>query len=112
MPAFLRAVRWVLPVGLVTTLAGCNLLIPLAMMSKHKETIPPEFDKLAGKRVAVVVWAPQEVLFDYPFVRLELALHISNKLRTEMEEVDIVDDVSDSSVTRWKARLRTGPVAP
>ena len=91
MQVMIRVVRWALLVVFATVSTGCNLLIPLAMLGKHKETIPAEFDKLEGKRTAIVVWAPQEVLFDYPFVRMELALHIGDKLRAEMEDVDIVD---------------------
>jgi hypothetical protein len=41
----------VLGVALLAVLAGgCNYLLPLAFLGNPKEKVPPEFDKLAGKR--------------------------------------------------------------
>ena len=66
--------------ALTAAVAGCNWLIPGVLMTEHKRTNPAEFDKLAGKRVVVLVWAEPETLFDYPHVRLELSSYIADKL--------------------------------
>jgi hypothetical protein len=70
---------------------GCSWLTPLIFMGEHKERVPAEFDRLSGKTVAVVVWADQDVLFDYPFVRMELGLHIADRLWANVDNVEMVD---------------------
>ena len=88
---------WWMRLGLVVAAAaalagaGGNMLLPMAFLGEQKEKIPAEFDKLDGKRVAVVVWAPPETLFDYPHVRMELAMHISDRLATNLKKADLVD---------------------
>ena len=76
---------------LAFAVSGCDWLMPLVFLGEHKERIPPEFDKLKGKNVAIVVWAAQETLFDYPHVRIELGLHVGDKLLSELKNVRIVD---------------------
>lgn len=77
--------------GLVLSgVAGCDWLVPLAFF-EHKEKVPAEFDKLEGHRTAILVWAPQETLFDYPHVRMELALHIADRLNSHVDDIDLVD---------------------
>ena len=71
--------------------SACNMLLPLIFLTEHKEKVPAEFDRLAGKRVLVTVWAPQETLFDYPHVRLELGLHIAERIETHVKKVTLVD---------------------
>jgi hypothetical protein len=78
-------------VGVVCSASGCGFLKPLLFMSQHKEKVPAEFDKLEGKRVAFVVWADQETLFDYPHVRMELGLYIGDKVWSKVKKVDVVD---------------------
>ncbi len=80
---------------------GCNWLTPLVFVGEHKKEIAAEFDKLAGKRVAILVWTPPETLFDYPFARMELSMYVGDKLAEEMSRkktaIDLVDprDVED-----------------
>ncbi len=92
---FELALRKPVAIGLCLAIAhllvGCNLLIPLAFLGEHKEKVPAEFAKLAGKQAAVVVWAAQETLFDYPHVRLELGTHIGDRLREKVDSVRLVD---------------------
>ncbi len=71
--------------------SGCSWLLPFAILSKHKERVPAEFDKLENKRVAIVVWAEQSTLFDYPHVRMELAVHIGDRLWSAVDGVKVVD---------------------
>lgn len=73
--------------------ASCNLLTPLIFVGEHKKTIAPEFDKLANNRVAILVWADQSTLFDYPYARLELATYVGDKLFAEMTQRHLGTDV-------------------
>ncbi len=88
-------------IGVVPLLASCNLLTPFVVLGKHTKKVAPEFDKLAGKRVAVLVWTEPATLFDYPHVRFELATYIGDKLYAEMGQrsagTQVVDprDVED-----------------
>jgi len=92
-------------------IGGCNLLTPLIFVGAHKKTVAPEFDKLAGKRVAVLVWVDETTLFDYPFARFELASYVSDKLYSETSQrkmnVDVVDprDVEDYLERNTPARV-------
>lgn len=79
-----------IPACVLLAATGCNWLMPLVFMAEHKEKVPAEFDKLADTRTAIVVWAQQETLFDYPHVRLELAMHIADQLRPKVK-FDLVD---------------------
>jgi hypothetical protein len=86
--------RWVvIATASAAWLAGCNLILPLAMMQEHKRTIPPEYAKLDGKRAMVLVWAEPETLFDYPHVRLELATYVRDKIRAKLSDVTFVEPV-------------------
>lgn len=63
---------------------GCNWLVPFAFIGQHKKTVAPEFARLPGHRVAVLVWAESDVLFDYPHLRLEVSTYIGEKLKAEL----------------------------
>jgi len=81
-------------VGVLSSAGGCNLLIPWIFVGEHKVKIPPEFDKLRGKRVAMVIWADPATLFDYPHVRLELAAYTGDLVSGHVKKVDVVDPFS------------------
>ena len=70
---------------------GCNWLLPFVFLGEHKRKIAPEYDRLEGSRLAVVVWAEPETLFDYPHVRLELGAFIGDRIRANVEQCDVVD---------------------
>ena len=53
---------------------GCNLLIPFAILGEKAEKVPAEFDKLEGKRVAIVGAGQRETLHR---VRAEVLLAMS-----------------------------------
>jgi hypothetical protein len=65
----------------------------VVFIGDHKQKVAPEFDKLAGKRVAVLVWVEASTLFDYQFSRLELATYVADKLQTEMTQRGLGTDV-------------------
>ena len=87
--------RWTAVLSILL-LPSCNLLTPLIFVGEHKKKISPEFDKLANKRVAVLVWVQPATLFDYPFARFELATYVSDKLFAEMARRELNTDVVDS----------------
>ena len=105
-----HAGRWIL-LSLLPLVASCNLLTPLVFVGEHKKKVLPEFDKLAGKRVAVLVWTDPSTLFDYRYARFELATYIGDKLYSEMRRrnltIDVVDprDVEDFVQRNLDARL-------
>lgn len=82
-----RRIQWaalVTAMGLCIT--GCNLLTPFIFVGDHKKKFAAEFDKLPGHRVAVLVWADRSTLYDYPFVRFELASYLVDKISTELTQ--------------------------
>ncbi len=81
----------VLLTAMTLSVSGCSWIIPLIFIGEHKEKVPAEFDKLDGKLTAVVVWADQETLFDYPHVRMELSMYITDKMWSSMKNVRLVD---------------------
>jgi hypothetical protein len=91
----LRRSRWFgcALAGLLPLSASCNLLVPVVFIGDHKQKVSPEFDKLAGKRVAVLVWVEPSTLFDYQYARLELATYVADKLQTEMTQRGLGTDV-------------------
>ena len=89
----IRAKRWTVGAASCWALAaaGCNWLLPFVFIGEHKRTIPAEFDRLEGKRLAVLVWAEPETLFDYPYVRLEVGAYTGDKIRANVKNCDVVD---------------------
>lgn len=77
--------RLTLSILLITPhIVSCNLLTPIVFVSGHTKTVTPEFDKLPGTSVAVLVWTDPSTLFDYPYARIELATFVADKLSAEM----------------------------
>ena len=102
--------RTVLGVALLAVLAGgCNYLLPLAFLGNPKEKVPPEFDKLAGKRALILVWAHPATLFDYPHVQFELANYVGDKLQAELKNTTVVDPVR---VADYRERTLEGSPDP
>ncbi|MGB2988155.1 MAG: hypothetical protein WBE26_19985 [Phycisphaerae bacterium] len=90
----LKELRLIL-LALLPLAASCNLLTPIVFIGEHKKKVSPEFDKLANKRVVVLVWTDPSTLFDYPHARFELATYIGEKLYTEMAQRKLDADVVD-----------------
>ena len=87
-----KNLRW-LAAFLLVFLASCNWLTPVVFLGQHKRQISPEFDKLANKRVVVLVWVDPSTLFDYPHARFELATYVGEKLQSEMTHRKLGTDV-------------------
>lgn len=72
---------------------GCNWLTPLAVVTEDpKETVAAEFDKLAGKRATILVWAESDTLFEYPHVRLETSAYLASHLKAHVPGVKITSE--------------------
>lgn len=78
---------------------GCNILsYPLAVMaSEQTEKIPAEFNKLDGKKAAVVVWAQPETILQFPHMRLELASQVTYQMKQRLKTTQVVpaDQIAD-----------------
>ncbi|NLF32173.1 MAG: hypothetical protein GX591_14960 [Planctomycetes bacterium] len=87
--------RRITPILLVmaTLLTGCNILAyPLYVLApRRSKTIPAEFDGLAGKAVAIVIYHDMDTLYEYPGTREELGMLIAKALSDNIEGVQIVD---------------------
>ena len=89
-----KCLRWTV-CSTLPLVASCSLLTPLVFVGEHKKEISPEFDKLAGSRVAILVWTDPATLFDYPHARFELATYVGDKLRAEMAQRRLGTEVVD-----------------
>lgn len=71
---------------------GCNVIKAVGLqMAPTSEKVPPEFDRLAGKKVLVHIWAPAETRWDYPKVRLDVGAYVAAYLKKNVKGVDLVD---------------------
>ena len=106
-------IRWVVA-GLAVMLSGCSWLVPLVFLHPGTKTVPAEFAQLQGKTVAVMIWAEPETLYDYPYVRLELASYVSDKIRAHVKDVRLIDDrkVEDFVQKNPQAALETRTPRP
>ncbi len=84
-----------LAVGFLPLATACNLLMPLAIMGVEKKKVPAEFDKLAERRAAVLVWTDPATLFDYPHARMELATYVGDKLQAELNQRSLAAQIVD-----------------
>ena len=71
-----------LPSALCLTLAsGCTLLGAFASKVVPEPTVPAKYAGLQGQSVAVMVWAPEGTLIDFPDVRLDVAGSLQKKIQ-------------------------------
>lgn len=69
-----------LPAALLSCLSGCSLLGALAYKVAPEPTIAAQYTGLRGQSIAVMVWAPEGTLIDFPEVRLDVAGSLQKKL--------------------------------
>lgn len=73
-------------------LTGCSYIKALVILTAPStEKVRAEYDKLEGKRVAVYVWVPPEIAWDYPRIRLDLAGQLSGYLKEHVKDIRMVD---------------------
>ncbi|HWL94770.1 MAG TPA: hypothetical protein VNT79_14715 [Phycisphaerae bacterium] len=79
------------------------------------KTVPAEYDKIGGRRVAVVVWADRTTLDEYPTARRQLARSITHHMRKQLEKAKFIDErrvheLQEKSGMDWEA-MTNGEVA-
>ena len=88
--------QWLLLVvllGLAVT-SGCQqtgYLMYLFAPAVPVKPVPAEYEGLEGHSVAVVVFADQQVQYEYPFARLTLGSAVSAELTEQLKDVRVVD---------------------
>ena len=65
---------------LLLLLSGCTLIGVLASRVVPPPTIPPQYTGLQGKSVAIMAWAPDGTMIDFPNVRLDVAGSLQKNL--------------------------------
>jgi len=75
-------------------LCSCQaLLYPIiATAPDPTKKVAAEFGRLAGHRVAIVVWADQGTLFEYPYIRFELAEYLAYHLKQKIRPIGLVSN--------------------
>ena len=61
-------------------LSGCTLFSVLAGKVAPEPTVPAQYDRMQGQSVAVMVWADEGTMIDFPNVRLDVAGSLQKKL--------------------------------
>lgn len=74
---------------LSTAIAGCHMLMPAAFLLPETKKVPPEYARLDGRKVLVMVWAEPETLFAYPHIRLELGSYVGDMLRSHLKSLQV-----------------------
>ena len=87
----------VLVTGLLVVTPGCVGLLAQVLYWSGGAEVPPEFDGLEGKRVAVVCVADSASSFGPGTDTLFLARSVGKLLREKVEEIDVVrpDEIAD-----------------
>jgi hypothetical protein len=94
-------------VGLVPLLAGCNLL-GVAAYAMPRPVVEPQYTDLAGRSVAVMVWADRAIRIDWQPLQLDLANAIQKKLAdmTATDKVEVVKGttypIKPESIVRYQ----------
>jgi hypothetical protein len=105
-PVFRRLMPLVLCIGLLFT-SGCKLLGVLYAKAAPPQMIPAAYKGLANQPVAIMVWASEGTMIDFPDVRLDVAGSLQNKLQQAMaaktkELVGITFPTTPAAVVRFQ----------
>ncbi len=77
-------------------LGGCSQfghLVYLWAGDEHTKTVEAEYDDLAHSTVAVVIYADEQVQYEYPEATLSLSTAIASELNKNVELVQLVDPI-------------------
>lgn len=76
-------------------IAGCQAMaFPFLMWgAEPTKDVPAEYPYLAGKKVAIFVWAEPDTLFEFPFVQLEVSEHVAAAFDEGFRTVKRLDPV-------------------
>ncbi len=91
--------RWLAAFGLLVlgTVGGCNMLAALGYIA-HEDNAEAEFDKLSGKRVAVVCRPVEELQYSDRTAAPDLAAAVGELLKQHVKKIQII---SPSEVRQW-----------
>jgi hypothetical protein len=72
--------------------AGCQAIGYglVSVLPEPTDKIPAEFNRLDGKKAAVLVWAPSETMLQFPHVRLELASQTVYQMKQRLKTTTVV----------------------
>lgn len=98
----------------VVSLGGCGAIGYLGYLiapDMSKKDVKAEFAGLAGQRVAIVVFAGPDVLYDYPYARYELGASVKSELEKNVKGISVVSPrtvlkFQDETID-WEAMPRT-----
>jgi len=79
---------------LAAAAGGCDTLGYLGYLmapEAKKVKVPPEYEGLTKRKVAVVIYADQQVQYEYPYARLGLSAALNSELKKHLEGAAIVD---------------------
>lgn len=78
--------------ALLLPLAGCQLIAAPFLMWGQEPTkdVPAEYPYLAGKKVAIVVWADTDTLFEYPQVQFDVSEFLAASLKSNVKGLTVV----------------------
>jgi hypothetical protein len=92
-------------------LTACTAMKSLMLQAAPKsETIPAEFNRLTGKKVLIFVWAPPEILWDYPKVRLDLSSYVGAYLGKNVEKITLIEPLRVEEYLEKGNSFETDPV--
>lgn len=83
-----------LAADLLATAGGCNVLGYFGYLvapAVQTKSVPAEYTGLAGKTVAVVIYADQQVQYEYPYSRLGLTSMLNAELKKHVKDAKVVD---------------------
>jgi len=92
---------WLIRSGLCVSLglmwvscSGCSIIKAAAFFAHpENEKVNPEFNRLEGKQVLVYAWAPPEIMWDYPKLRLDLSAYLGTYLQQKVPKVRAVEAI-------------------
>ena len=92
-------------------LYGCNYIKAAALLTAPAtEKIDAEFNRLEGKKALVYVWAPPEVLWDYPKVQLDLSGFVTAYIDKNVRKVMMIPPVRVESYLERIGAMQADPV--
>lgn len=105
---------WIATALVTFSATGCQLGYFLTDPDATKK-VPAEYDKIGGRRVAVVVWADRATLDEYPNARRQVARSMIHYLKTHLEKAQFVPEprvheLQTKSAADWES-MTNGEIA-
>src|SRR5688572_12062506 len=65
----------------ISLLSGCTLLSVIGAKIAPEQTIPPQYSGFKDQSIAIMVWADEGTMIDFPDVRADVAGSLQVKLQ-------------------------------